>query len=215
MHRRFALFLALFITVLGGLPAFAQTTINSQGTFNTQFNSATFVSFRDIILGPAFTGSSLGQIRITVQSGNQAASPSLTLDHCQVALVGSATAPNTQLAPTEVTFASGGHGTTVNGVNGTALSDWITFAFNSGTDTMEVGCDTNTAAAQASAGANNGLGTNYNGYYKTSAADWNQATVSGYTANSGIIWVVSKIETQTSGGGGGTVTLRTLTGAGK
>lgn len=160
------------------------------------FNSIAGHAFRIVIAGAAFSGSGLGQLRFTFQSGNNIG---LFVNNCSVALVGTATAPNCQLTPTEILF-SGASGFSITGSSPTASapSDWLTFAFNNATDTLLIDLDIS-GATQGIQIAN--VGANFNSWDKSAAADYNNATVSGYSNFASFDFGVLLIETQSGGGG--------------
>lgn len=160
------------------------------------FNSIAGHAFRVFIAGAAFSGPSLGQLRFTLLSGNNVG---LFVNNASVALLGSATAPNCQLTPTEIKWGgASGVGVTASSSTPTAASDWMNFAFNNSTDTMMIDLDIS-GATQGIQIAN--VGSNFNSWDKSAAADYLSSSVSGYSNFASFDFGVLLIETQAGAGG--------------
>ena len=140
----------------------------------------------------------LGQVAVTFASG---ASSGLKINNASIAVLGTATAPNTQATPTPLTF-GGLSGYTIAGASQTVQSDFVTFSFLS-TDQLCVVIDfgSTTSATDGVAAPTNFV----EAYDKASSATYNQATVSGFSSNS-TCFGIARIDTQaiptfpTSGG---------------
>lgn len=130
------------------------------------------------------------QVRVTLQAGSSTA---MQLDHVSIAVLGSATFPNTQAVPTELLF--GGVSGVSIAAGASIISDWANLTFAS-TDTLVLVLD-QTAGGPGGFEYNSGT-TNANAQYKVSAASYDQATVSGFTALPGWDISVTSIEAQTS-----------------
>lgn len=140
------------------------------------------------------TAGGLGQVRVTFKAGPGG----VTVDHCSIAVIGGATAPNVAATPTELLF-SGGSGFTI-GANASITSDWLTFSFAI-SDTLGVVLDLNAAGggdvAETTTGGGSGVLTPF---YKGATASYNQATVSGFSGGTaGTDFGVLLIETQAGG----------------
>ena len=129
----------------------------------------------------------LGQVRATFKN---AGLNTLIVDHASIALLGSATAPNTQNIPTELLF-GGVSGFTIT--SGTSLtSDWLNFSFLS-SDELCVILDIH---AQSSFLRQAASQTGFvQEYFKAASASYNLATVTGYSNDATDRGILS-IETQ-------------------
>lgn len=116
-------------------------------------------------------------------------------NHCSIAVVGAATAPNTTATPVELLF--GGVSGFSLAAGATILSDWANLTFLS-SDKLLVDMD----MIAGTTGLKYGTGVTGDAYYKVSSGDYNNATVSGYTQQTGYIRGFDQIEGQTPSGDG-------------
>ena len=110
-------------------------------------------------------------------------------DHCSIGILGSATFPNMMTSPPiELKFRG------VSGFNlapGTSItSDWIEMPF-APTDAIVIDVDFSASGADAAQSTSISNGQTA---FKAAAADWNNASVSGYLASGSLAVAVSRIE---------------------
>jgi hypothetical protein len=148
------------------------------------------------------SAASLGQVRVTFAAP---AAANLTTDHCSIGVSKQDSTGSTVATPVELTFAG------VSGFNiagGTSItSDWVNLSALV-TDKLIVVCDINAAGN----GQISYVPANIE-YEKAATASWNTATVAGYTSTANTVGF-NLIETQASGGGGGSARRLTLMGVG-
>jgi hypothetical protein len=124
------------------------------------------------------------QVRVTFAAGTTAI---FAANHCSIAKVNVATAPNCDATPIELKF--GGVSGFSIAANSSIVSDWLPFVV-SAADKLMVIFD---CGASADIILSTGQ-TNADAYALASSASFNLATVSGFAAHLGSDYSVSKIE---------------------
>jgi len=138
----------------------------------------------------------LGQVRVTLKTGNNA-SPGvqgITCDHVSIG-VSTGTMPNTVATPVELTF-GGSSGCTIDTASAQQTSDWANLSFLS-TDTLVVICDQ--GAAEIWIAANGGtatIGSFAAVWFKSATASWNVAAPAAFTNLGVLSEAIVSIETR-------------------
>lgn len=171
-------------------------------TFNA--NLTGFAGFANRQLLPAGAAANGDKIRLTLTPPSTGNNTNIT----DVFIGQGGTAPNYGSTPTRVTFNGGSSSVTLTAGGSTVVSDEIVFSYNASLTTT-IGILFSGAASDVR--QLTGLGSTYNTYQKGSASvsDINAATGSGFSANSGFMQVVSKVEARTAAGSPNNMTVIT------
>jgi hypothetical protein len=133
-------------------------------------------------------------IRVTYQTPSGASQ--VIVDHASIATVGSATPPNTQNTPTELTVNGVGGGFTIPAGGGTVTTDFVPFTFLF-KDTLMSILDFHGASATAEYYSSGN--SNITDYQKSGAVppgSYNLSNVTSYTANAGFNRLLLSVDTK-------------------
>ena len=181
-------FIAVFCSVCA--PAFAQTTIFTQ-TLTNNDSGNNGLSFRTCI---PITGDSLGQVRVTFQSG----SANWVVAHAAIGVSVTAVGvgcQQTTATPVELTF-SGGSGFNL-GSSSNLTSDWVNLSFT-GSAILVVITDITSGNEELATGV-----TGVTSFLNVSGSTYNQANPAGYSGSgtSGFVPGFNLVQTQAAAGG--------------
>lgn len=135
--------------------------------------------------------------RLRVIFGPAEADGAINCSHASIAVIGTATPPNAQFTPTELKF-GGASGFVLGPSGGKVTSDWVDLTWLE-TDFLLVDIDFAAAGVGNSfvptwnkgATWTGGPGTGKWGSFKSAGADYNNATVTGYTLSNFVVLVDS------------------------